>query len=547
MGKAAWFDAYGMKSSSMSRKDPYLNTVGAIKLHERYKNNKIPKGLQDQETAWYMLHFLGSGDASIFLNALMDNPNEKLNNIGLSNLPSILSHTANAAHMNENSKLSDVYSGLSETLGKASQRVGTKNVFSNDSFSGNGITLTGRMRNLASQAKSKLLKRKKGGTIPGFDEGNIVNDQPVSSTGLGKIPANVIKSGKTVKADPEEDSVLVAAQPGELIFPKKLSSSLIAFFKRIIRDQNYTGFSGKTQSQFAQDGIQIHGENKPLYDNRFEMARNHINELHNASTWDDIKNLSVREQAFKDLGKSPKDYREHMERMAKIRKKNTPTPSQTFQKGFSQVFGPKGALSTGKIGGMDIGGMAANAGKYAGSMKEMAKGVGSVINRGNISKIGNNIKDSLSGIFGDTYSAGKPLADALTARQIQVDNQIRSKRTKDEMAEPGNGFLNKIAGYNKDRERQQVDPEKSITSAARRATEKNEKLQNKKDSSLVITGPTTQGSKPIKSKYELPLDPIMIGIMGNFLTGTLNYFDRAIHDAFVFGGDGLTGHGQQLT
>jgi hypothetical protein len=36
----------------------------------------------------------------------------------------------------------------------------------------------------------------------------------------------------------------------------------------------------------------------------------------------------------------------------------------------------------------------------------------------------------------------------------------------------------------------------------------------------------------------------MIGIMGNFLTGTLNYFDRAIHDAFVFGGDGLTGHGQ---
>ena len=112
------------------------------------------------------------------------------------------------------------------------------------------------------------------------------------------------------------------------------------------------------------------------------------------------------------------------------------------------------------------------------------------------------------------------------------------------MAEPGNGFLNKIAGYNKDRERQQVDPEKAITSAANRANKKNEELQNKKDSSLVIKGPTTQGSNPIKSKYELPLDPIMIGIMGNFLTGTLNYFDRAIHDAFVFGGDGLTGHGQ---
>ena len=550
MGKAAWFDAYGMKSSSMSRKDPYLNTVGAIKLHERYKNNKIPKGLQDQETAWYMLHFLGSGDASIFLNALMDNPNEKLNNIGLSNLPSILSHTANAAHMSENSKLSEVYSSLSETLGKASQRVGTKNVFSNDSFSGSGsgfFNLPNKLKDLATKAKDKATEFKKGGTIPGFDIGGvtgsnkIVNEtDPVPSKDLKVIP-------RLPKADPEEDSVMVAAQPGELIIPKKLSGNLIAFFKRIIRDQHYTGFSGKTMSQFAQHGMLTQQEKADnIAKNNWRLIKSHEKELSEASDWSDITHLNTLEVAFKETGKSPKEYIKNRELLAKIRKKNALTPSQTFQKGFNQVFGPKGALSTSKIGGMDIGGMAANvmSGGLPGKLKNAAESINRLINRETIGEFGNKMHSELSVPFGEMYDAGKPLADALTAQQIQVDNQIRSKRTKDEMAEPGNGFLNKIAGYNKDRERQQVDPEKAITSAANRANKKNEELQNKKDSSLVIKGPTTQGSNPIKSKYELPLDPIMIGIMGNFLTGTLNYFDRAIHDAFVFGGDGLTGHGQ---
>ena len=167
-----------------------------------------------------------------------------------------------------------------------------------------------------------------------------------------------------------------------------------------------------------------------------------------------------------------------------------------------------------------------------------------------ISSMGKDILSLFGGGSGSKSSTtDKNLSKQLTAAQKQANNQRAVNKSKEDIKDPNKGMLDYLTNANADPTSQEENVQhKMETDRARQVRgKKDEKRLNTPPPPVSMTGALRPESNPTKTNQELPLDPIMIGIMGNFLTGTLNYFDRAIHDAFVFGGDGLTGHGQQLT
>jgi hypothetical protein len=502
------------------RFDPYLSAQAAAK----YLKGNIPGLPQDYKKsypAWYMTHLLGLGGTRRFLNNMKENPNTPVES------------GVDQDSIDGNKALLDV-----DNLSIAYKKISDK------------ITRQFKQINMLDS-----MRFKKGGTVPGYVDGDIVNEEdPVKSEGLGKIP-------QLTKADPEKDSVMVAAQPGELIIPKGLSGRLLSFFKRVIKDEM---FSGNVRSQFAKDGT-IAGFAKPATQIREEWEAKQTSP----------KTIGTKESHAKLLAKLDELYKQRDEEIRTKAKsdedesniiKNYDIKAQKMEKGYesskpiiSESLGEQLAKAQKEIPSaaskafkglekMDVISKVKDSFKFEKPLKGLAEKISGMINSvrdSDISKEASKSANSLLGNIRDTISPeAEDLNKKISAARKRADNNVTKKREQNKIKAPGDGLGKALTNERKKKKMEEKNSRQEGFTRARKQADDQKAAKPKPSPGIVMQTPSEQGSNPIKSKYELPLDPIMIGIMGNFLTGTLNYFDRAIHDAFVFGGDGLSTHGQ---